>query len=147
MQQDDCPVDEREPQEGVLELRPGLRAVDHGGAVDGVGVVAPALLDLLDEHLALALAGTVDCQVVQDAPQPGGGGGLAAKARAPLKGAEKGILHEILGCGVVARERDREAVERRGMLTGDRLEPWSVETCPAGSLSTPRYRLAHRPLS
>ena len=58
------------PREAPVELRAGLGTLDHGFAVDRVGVVTTALLDLLDEHLVAAATGTVDRQVVQDPPKP-----------------------------------------------------------------------------
>jgi hypothetical protein len=94
------PVDDRQMHQGVLELLAGLGPADHDGRVHGVGVIPPLLL-----YLALDVFGgvftvcaePVDCEVVQDAVQPGGQRRLRPEGVGPLQGAQHRLLHEVLG--------------------------------------------------
>jgi hypothetical protein len=128
MENDGGTIDEGQPHERVLELIAGLRPLDDDGGVDRVGVVAPALLDLLDEDLPRAAAGAVDGDVVEDPLQPGRHQGIAAEALPPSEGADERLLHEVLGGRVVPGERKRETIEAPGLGGRERLEARTRET-------------------
>lgn len=106
-------VDERQPNEGILELVTRLGARDDAGRVDRVGVVAPSLLDLGNRRLVPAPPRSIDGQVVDDASQPNFEGSIPPVRRAALDDPQKGVLHHIGGGVGITGQSQGEAVERR----------------------------------
>ena len=129
MQDDRQSIDDRQAGQRVLEFVAKLGPLEDELGLNGVGIVFPIRLDVVDVEFVMPAPRAVDDPVDEAPPKPGGQRGRVAELVAPAPGADDRLLGAVFGLVRVGQEAGGQPNQAR-QLGGEKPANASASVSP-----------------